>query len=686
MLQYFQPLINYIHQHPHVGQLIAFLVAFAESLPLIGTIIPGSITMTAIGTLVGAAILPGFSTLAWASLGAFTGDTIGFWVGYYFTDTIHNIWPFRKYPHWLQKSEDFFEKHGGKSIIFGRFVGPARSTVPLVAGLLRMSWLRFIFAAIPSAILWAILYMVPGILLGALALELPPHIATEFVLIGLVVIVALWLVFWALQYFFSQLAHVINVSVDNLWNWLIRHKPSRPFIRLIAVKGKTTDHYQLTLTMLCLLAVILFLLLFCSVIAKGALTHLNQPMFYLLQSLRTQSTDRFFIIVTLLGTPTCMFTIGILVSGGLAWIRQWRACLHLLALNFLTAGSIVCVKLFYHISRPTGFQYIKANSSFPSGHTTMSFVILSFLAYLTGKFCKKSLRWIPYTTAIVLILFIGISRLYLGAHWLTDIIGAFFLGFAILFAVIVNYRRRARKRFEKETSKRFWFILLLAGIMIPWLVWIVKDYHFAEYRYTPVQPKIQMSYQQWWQKPLTYLPTYRLNRFGEPIQPFNLQWAGNINQIFTFLIQHHWSEIESRNTVKSTFQRFTSKKPEYHIPLLSWLYRQKAPVIVLIRHVQRGEYIIELRLWNSGAQFTNNKTPLWIGTINYHIPLQKLFGIHHFRKEISLRESAGLKQLMRDLTKRYQHKILTVPTDKQPKKVRSLNWDGRVLIIRKTAV
>ena len=682
MLQYFQPLINYIHQHPHVGELIAFLVAFAESLPLIGTIIPGSITMTAIGTLVGAAILPGFSTLGWAALGALTGDTIGFGVGLYFTDTIPKLWPFRKHPNWLQKSEDFFEKHGGKSIIIGRFVGPARSTVPLVAGILKMKWLRFILAAIPSAILWALLYMVPGILLGALALELPPHIATEFVLIGLATIVALWLAFWALQYFFSQLAHSINVIIDNTWDWLIHHKPSRPFIRLISVKGKPADHYQLTLTLLCIVNIILFLSIFYSVITKNALTHLNQPIFHLLQSLRTKPIDTFFIIITLLGQSTCMLTIGVLVAAGLAWIRQWRTCLHMLALDFLTAACVWSVKHIYHNPRPTGFQFV-SSSSFPSGHTAMSFVIISFLAYLTGKFCKKSLRWIPYTTAIILIFFIALSRLYLGAHWLTDVFGSFFLGFAILFAIIINYRRRAGKRFQTETSKSFWFILLIACIVIPWMVWIIKGYRFDEYRYTPVWPKIETSYQQWWRKPLTYLPTYRLNRFGKPVQPFNLQWAGNLNQIAALLLRHHWKEIELRYSVKNTFRRFTKKNPEYHMPLLPWLYRHQPPTIVLIRHVQRNKSIIELRLWNSEAQFTNNKITLWIGTINYHIPAEKLLGIHRFAKEISLQESGGIKQLIADLKKQYQYKILNIPTKKQPKKVQPLNWDGNVIVIRK---
>ena len=681
MLEYFQPLINYIHQHPQVGELIAFLVAFAESLPLIGTVIPGSITMTAIGTLVGAGILPGIPTLAWASLGAFTGDTIGFWVGYRFTETIPNIWPFRKHPKWLKKSEAFFEKHGGKSIILGRFVGPARSTIPMVAGLMKMKWLRFMSAALPSAILWAILYLVPGILLGALALELPPHVATEFVVIGLVVIVALWLLFWALQYFFTTLAHWINAFIDNAWDLLIRHRPSRPFIRLIAVKGKPTDHYQLTLSILTVITLGLFLWLFYAVVTHASIININRPIFYLMQSLRSESTDTFFILITLLASPVCMITIGILLSIGLAWLRQWRSALHLLALDLITAAATNFAKHFSHSPRPTGFQIVKSSSSFPSGHTIMTFVILCFIAYLTGKLCKKSLRWIPYTIAIVLILSVAESRLYLGAHWFTDVIGSLLMGSFILFAVLVNYRRRARKQFEK-TRLRNWLLIVAIGILLPWCIWSLKLYNHEKYRYTPLWPKIQMRYQQWWQHPLYYLPIYRLSRFGNPIQPFNLQWVGNIHKINTLLTQHGWVPANPRHTVKSMLNRFTSKKPEYHMPVLPWLYHDKAPILILIKHIERGKKIIEFRLWKSDTKFTDSKTPLWIGTVNFHVPPENLFALHHFQTEISLQETGGIRQLVHSIRKKYQLKHIHIPPNRQPEKVRVLGWDGHILVIR----
>src|ERR1700730_18599141 len=143
---YIHSLINYLHLHPHIGWLMVFLIAFSESLPLLGAIIPGSVTMTAIGALIGSGAMPFTATLLWAIFGAFCGDYLSYWLGAHYKDRIRMIWPFRKYPHWLSLGENFFQKHGGKSVIIGRFFGPVRSAVPLIAGLMDMSSLRFIIA------------------------------------------------------------------------------------------------------------------------------------------------------------------------------------------------------------------------------------------------------------------------------------------------------------------------------------------------------------------------------------------------------------------------------------------------------------------------------------------------------------------------------------------------------------
>ncbi len=79
-------IVDYLHQHPHIGGLITFAIAFAESLAIIGAIIPGSVTMTAIGALIGSGAMPMVSTIVWAILGAFFGDSLSYAVGAYYKE------------------------------------------------------------------------------------------------------------------------------------------------------------------------------------------------------------------------------------------------------------------------------------------------------------------------------------------------------------------------------------------------------------------------------------------------------------------------------------------------------------------------------------------------------------------------------------------------------------------------
>lgn len=169
------PAFEWLNAHPHFSGLATFIISAAESVAIIGTVVPGSVMMTAIGALAGAGVIPLWSTIIWAILGAIVGDGISYRIGYHFKGRMHDVWPFRTYPSLLESGEKFFHKHGGTSVFIGRFVGPVRALVPLVAGMLGMSPLRFYIANVISAIGWAPAYMFPGILLGAFSLEFPRY-------------------------------------------------------------------------------------------------------------------------------------------------------------------------------------------------------------------------------------------------------------------------------------------------------------------------------------------------------------------------------------------------------------------------------------------------------------------------------------------------------------------------------
>src|SRR5690242_7956049 len=120
-------ILQWLNTHPQTAGFATFIISAIESIAIIGTIIPGSVMMTAIGTLAGAGVIPLWPTMIWAILGAIAGDGVSYWLGHYFKDRIHDIWPFKQHPAILEKGELFFYKHGAKSVFIGRFVGPVRA-------------------------------------------------------------------------------------------------------------------------------------------------------------------------------------------------------------------------------------------------------------------------------------------------------------------------------------------------------------------------------------------------------------------------------------------------------------------------------------------------------------------------------------------------------------------------------
>lgn len=159
-------LLDWISQHPEQAGWVVFAMALAESLAIVGVLIPGVVILVGAGTLIGAGVLDFWAMCAWAVAGAVIGDGLSYWLGHHFEYlTLRFRW-LQVHPEYLNRGVKFFEKYGDLSVAVGRFFGPIRAIVPLVAGLLRMPPHRFYIANILSALVWAPAYLAPGILLG----------------------------------------------------------------------------------------------------------------------------------------------------------------------------------------------------------------------------------------------------------------------------------------------------------------------------------------------------------------------------------------------------------------------------------------------------------------------------------------------------------------------------------------
>ena len=207
-----------VSHHPSWGYFAAFFLSFLESLAVVGSIIPGAITMTAVGVMIGSGILGPWLAFFLAIIGALTGDTLSFYLGITYQDKLLRIWPLSRHPEWFEKGQRFFTKYGIAALIIGRFFGPMRSMVPLIAGVLQMQSRNFAMGIIPSAIIWAIVYLMPGILLGALSTSFPSEIAIEILVDGTLMIIA----FWALWELINLCYHGISRRLVQIASRFVR--------------------------------------------------------------------------------------------------------------------------------------------------------------------------------------------------------------------------------------------------------------------------------------------------------------------------------------------------------------------------------------------------------------------------------------------------------------------------------
>ena len=161
--EYSEAVLGFVRDHKEWAAPIVLVLAFGESLAFISLILPFWVMLVGIGTVIGASdSLNYWAILSAAAVGAALGDWLSYWLGFHYHEQIARMWPLSRYPQMLPKGHDFFRKWGIWAIVIGRFSGPLRASIPIVAGITQMPWLRFQIANWSSAFLWAFVLLSPG--------------------------------------------------------------------------------------------------------------------------------------------------------------------------------------------------------------------------------------------------------------------------------------------------------------------------------------------------------------------------------------------------------------------------------------------------------------------------------------------------------------------------------------------
>ncbi len=159
---YAQSVIAFVRDNAAWAPPIVFALAFGESLAFISLLIPAWGALVAIGALIGPSGVNFWPVWIAAALGAAFGDWLSYWIGLKLEYSVAHIWPLSRHPELIPRGEAFMKKWGIPGIFIGRFFGPLRAAVPLIAGIFEMPFWRFQLANFSSALVWAAVLLTIG--------------------------------------------------------------------------------------------------------------------------------------------------------------------------------------------------------------------------------------------------------------------------------------------------------------------------------------------------------------------------------------------------------------------------------------------------------------------------------------------------------------------------------------------
>jgi undecaprenyl-diphosphatase len=435
------------------------LLAFVESLAFIGLICPGSVLIIFTGFL--AANGKGdFVTLAIVyMIGAIAGDLVSYVIGARAGGAIMQRPWFKHRENLLNKAQLYFAAHGGKSVFIGRFVGFLRPFIPFIAGSAQMNPIAFSLYALVSGILWGIIYPGLGYLCGA-SWQMVQVWSGRFSLL-ILLLAALFILnalFWRyLVPWLGKLGRIMGRKIADGWQALLStpafQSACRHYPRLwsFLCQRFTTEHASGICLTVGLTISTLFAALFAwlgrSIHLSRDLTRLDQRLYDLLAILHHPWTDLFFATLTWIGSNQAMIILGTFVL--LALIINNRDFSALVLVLGMGVGELFATFAKEVFARPRPIPLFPdlntIGASFPSGHAFSSLLFYGLVVYfLIGTTRNWRARIGLVFIGSFIVLLVGFSRIYLGVHWISDVLAGFTLAALWLTFLITLCETRFR--------------------------------------------------------------------------------------------------------------------------------------------------------------------------------------------------------------------------------------------------